>query len=300
MSSISSSRKGRPNEARDSDNILLTGNFRATIRDWQKSWPNPPSDELAYRRLDEQQPDEFTLTVDCMNKAYEAESIALVDRQIPAETKIKRGPVDTYRVTLDAGRQRLLDRHIVIAAGELTVDVTEAVEATNEQVDAALSWTPEPPKPAPAPKPVFTRIPRTPDVQASYLGFQISRDERAIRTLGRFSWAAFNLSSPQVVGRVSVSLTIPPLSEPKPKLLIFDAFGRPVLAVELSSNAVQFDQVQLPSGDYLAILDSPNAIEGYGSRQPHAGVVSELAETPILDDLPRKSDATFPRVSFEA
>jgi len=298
MSSIASSKRGRPNTARDDDYLTVVGDFRSVIYKW-RGWEEQPqssvTDSAAQReRMREEMQltadEEFELRVDCMSrKDYEA-PIEL-DREtlgVPAGVKISRGPVGVYRYELfrvGVIRFSLEERFLRIEDDAETLDLVSARNATEAEIRRALNWTPPPPEPEPAaPEPTFNRLPRSADDPCSYLGFSLGKNERDIRCLpGHWAAVAFNLASAQVIGHVSVSLEFQ--SNDLMELRLFTATGVCKLQLELRGDR-KFDQVRLPAGDLLLAFRCAGPMEGRGSHAfPHSRLIRTLPEKPDLNSL---------------
>ena len=111
MSSISSSRKDRPNTAKDSDYFELRGTFAQQIAEWQEQMSRPvtvttPAFYAEQRRRlrqmiedDGNEPDEFSLWIGPMAEGEATEIVLNADGSIPPGTKIPRaGDVYSYFV----------------------------------------------------------------------------------------------------------------------------------------------------------------------------------------------------------
>jgi hypothetical protein len=267
--SIASSRKGRPNQAKDSDYLDITADFEMTIRNWRLA-----------ERLDFE-PDEFELEIRCLAGDVEEEPIGL-NQFFIVDSRIRRGPVPVYKFALiSANRGLVLSRLIAVDDEEGPADLLSCKDATQEEIDEALAYVPEPePEPQPvAPAPTFTRIPRTNGDSASYLGFEFGgRDERSIRLPQCWQALGFHLASPQIIGAVSA---VPGL-----QLKLFDAWGNLLLESFQSMETVRFDQQRrLESGDYLLAFYGPGR-EARGTYvHPNARLLADEPTKPSLDDI---------------
>lgn len=137
MSSIASSRRGRPNTARDSHYVQVTGDFQQVIENWMRI-EGVGREAVEYR-----------LELVCVRGGESGthwgwnDYATLNDFFILSEVNVRRGEVPIYKMSLvgaeaDCERTILL-RHIIIPAdAEEPVDVCQCREATPEEIAAAL------------------------------------------------------------------------------------------------------------------------------------------------------------------
>jgi len=289
VSSISSSRKGRPNAARDADYLEVRGNFRQEIYRW-RGWEDSPARMREEMQLEGGE-ELFEVVIDCLAlKGFEPP--ITLDPQtlsVPEGSKISKGPVPIYRFHLSrigALKHDLAEVFVTIPDDAEILDLNAARTATESEIKAAVSYEPPPPEPEPEPPaPVYNRIPRMENDSASYLGFSLGRDEKTIRSSQNWVLLAFNLPVPQVVGHVAVSFSFQAHDEMD--LRVFDALGDCVLQKHLrGSREISIDQTKLGPGDYL-IAFKCSVMEGGGSyNPPHSrSLPGKLPERPILNDL---------------
>lgn len=165
-------------------------------------------------------------------------------------------------------------------------------DASEDEIKTALKWEapPPPPKPVPVPpKPIYSVISRTDDPTSSRLGFQAGATEQRpiVVVPNRWHILAFNLSSPQIVGHLRVSLDLSRFTGGSLDLKIFDAFGTCLLGTTMHSDSVRLDQARLPAGDLLIAYRAPRGAEGHGSYDPRFSRIldGELPAAPQLDEL---------------
>lgn len=151
--SLASSRRGRPNNRRDSDadlapnTIRVVGSFRSEI----------------YASLGELPSGVFEILVDCVSSPDVGEFIELDDTlSIPDDTTIERGPIPVFKYQLFKNRTAMLgDGYVVLDDNSPVLDLNHARIASEQQIAEALGWErPARPKPAPV---VYRQIPRTND-----------------------------------------------------------------------------------------------------------------------------------------
>lgn len=278
--SLASSRRGRPNNRRDSDadlalnTIRVVGSFRSEI----------------YASLGELPSGVFEILVDCVSSPDVGEFIELDDTlSIPDDEAIERGPVPVFKYQLFKNRTAMLeDGYVVLDDDAAVLDLNCARIATESEIREALAFEPEPIKPPAPVAPVYKIIPRTADDVASRLGFRIEPGEHLpVKLAAAYTVVGFHLPSAQIIGRIQTSLTFPPHSNAYLELSVYDAAGDRRLYVEMTSPTIQLDQLRLEAGDHLLVFRCKNgALEGSGSyHHPNARVVASLPTRRDIDTL---------------
>lgn len=108
----------------------------------------------------------------------------------------------------------------------MVLDLNRARTATESEIRDALDYEPEPVKPPAPVAPVYKRIERKADDAASYLGFALEPGERIpVKLAAAWTVVGLHLASPQVIGRIAVSLNFPPQSGSYLELSLFNASG---------------------------------------------------------------------------
>jgi len=279
VSSIASSRRGRPTGAKDSDFVTIVADFRPTIHScWRERFGELPD------------PGEiFELQVDCLSPAdrWWNEKIQLdATLAVPKDSKIPNGPIPVFCYTLTNRSGVIDERHIVAGEDTTTLNLISARTASEEEIHQALHWTPperEEDYEQPS-EPTFKRLERTEGDSASYLGFSLGANDRAIRlSPGRWTVVGFHLVTPQVVGRISTSLAFQ--GHDRLDLRLFNSCGTRVLHLELNGK-ICFDEIRLDAGDYLLAFRCAGPMEGRGGyNYPHSRVIPDLPERPLLNDI---------------
>lgn len=282
MASISSTRKGRANALRSDDaaiwddgKIRVVGDFRQAV--YEALGQTPRSEG------------EIQVDLDSMSSQEVGEVIPLDDTlSIPQDLTIVRDVVGVYRYRLSGtwGRSLLEERYIVIGEDDRVLDLIKSRTATEQEIYSALHF--EPPrefKPQPV-LPVYARIERKPDDNASFLGFTVGRDDKKIKTAPGWTIQPFHLPTAQVVGRVKISLEFRPLESDSLELAVFTAYGDRLLHIQMAAPEQQFDAVRFPAGDNFIAFRSPSALAGMGSyRSPNSTLTNTLLDRPSLDAL---------------
>lgn len=289
MSSIASSKRGRPNSAKNEEYVTIVGDFRPYIHAW---WDERPTDYAAERnkvrdRMRHPLPEEsvFEIELDCLSTSNWSEVVELDETlSVPKSTQLKRGAINVFRYTLMTfNRQTVVAHRFVVADNDATVvDLVSARTASESEIRAALEVGAESDEvddaPEPAPAPTFKRLER--NEGDSRLGFTIGKPERQIRTAPRWTTVGFHLASPQIIGRIGLLSVVRGSLE----IAVFNAAGEKLIhADRFTNNIASFDEVRIPAGDNL--LAFRGVVEGQGSfNYPNSLVlVGELPERPNLD-----------------
>lgn len=137
MASIASSRRGRPNTARDSDYIEIYSDLQLILDNFKRA-EHIDREEIEYR-----------LSITCVKGEGTGSNwgwqpyLTVNSFSICGPEKIRRGEVNVYKVelravTLDSETVIML-RHIIIPDdAEEPIDVCQCREATPEEIAAAL------------------------------------------------------------------------------------------------------------------------------------------------------------------
>ena len=283
--SLSSARKGRPNNARNEDENLgdrlrVVGNFRDTIH------------EIVGVGVDY---DTFFVRVELV-AGREAPISANLDENLAIEdgTTVPRGALSVYRWELiqvvDGGREFEVAAEYVVAQDAPVLDLVRAPIASEAEIAEAVAW--EPPEPAPPAPIVFKTIARQPG--DSFLGFAIgSHEQQRIDLAARWTVLGFHVPSPQVVGKLKVSVDFVSFCG-RMRVRVFDAAGESLLDINMSSDEERFDHVRLPAGDYLLALRPSSSLTGTGSYYyRNARTLTNLPEKPRLDEVLWPNEDSF-------
>ena len=276
--SLSSARKGRPNNARNEDENLgdrlrVVGNFRDTIH------------EIVGVGVDY---DTFFVRIDLV-AGRESPVSANVDENLALEddVTVPRGALSVYRWELiqvvDGGREYEVAAQYVVADDAPVLDLIRAKVASEEEIAAALAW--EPPAPLPPAPIVYRTLSR--QTGDSYLGFSIGPTHGQVRVDLPAKWTVlgFHVPSPHVIGRVKASVDFPSFCG-RMRLCVFDTSGNALLDVDMNSDEEKFDQIRLAAGDYLLALRPSSGITGTGSYYyRNARTLNALPEKVLLDEI---------------
>jgi len=318
MSSISSSRKARPNTARDSDYVTVTGDFRSVIDEdrVRRGLPKTILTPFDYwkgrqRRTDEidaDAPDEFVLRI--QNLAGDEVSVTLDgDYRVPPGTKIPRTSpmVLSYELNCPADYHRIIAHSWIRFGGDGSVDISALPALTQDEIRAALKEydhsLPAPPEPSPLPS--FRRSPRVRGDSASRLGFSVGGGTEAIDLPGSWAYYVFHLPRAIYVGRVATTVDWNSDLKQVVRVKLFNAFGELVLETALEGGDAVFDDLRIEEGDYV-ICYSGSGVRGTGgggaNRFPYGTVPMHVK----LDELPRSvfdhlnPTPGMPRFTFSA
>ena len=290
MASISSSRKGRRNLERDEDVAVLESNRLRIVGDMRET-----IHDLVGPGVD---PETFEIRVDGV-ASREREVSASLDETLAVEdgATVPRSAFPVYRWELlrnvDGQEVEIASRYIIADGETAVLDLVKAPIATEAEIAEAVAWQPPAP-PQPAPR-VYGTIPRQANDAASYLGFAIGPTHGQVRIdlPARWTVVGFHVSSPQVVGKLKVSVDFVSFCG-RMRVCIYDAAGESLLDINMSSDEERFDHVRLPAGDYLLALRPSSSLTGTGSYYyRNARTLTNLPEKPRLDEVLWPNEDSF-------
>jgi len=331
-SSIASARRGRPNDARNEDYYELVGDFTEIVSAWRVEQGEAPSiltaghylEQRQRERLrslvadDEAEPrDTFILYITPFGDGTITEIELDADYRIPAGTKVPRVNPPAYGsiLTCPTKNRNVTGDFSFTFEGDGPIDITKLTPLSDDEIRAtlrAIQFAETAPEPAP-PAPSFERIARTAGDPCSYLGFVIGTPERDIQLSNRWTYVAFNLPAPAMIGSLTSSIHFPHDYDYRVRVLIFDTFGAKVLETELTKNGrTRFNHTRLESGDYLLVFGGCSLKLGASGsyNAPHSGLLARAPEKPLLDTLLKQEAMTdvfgdvievgLPQFRFEA